>query len=432
MNHWLLTFFAAALTGVVAIFCGGLVAGACVSWYRISSFEGQSAYFVAGVALLSGILGGIIGGITAILMLKGPQGNFAVSMGWSCGIVVGIALLAAAAARLLADVAPRIDGDTLTLETELRLPPGVGLPDPESGYSYVKLFSFSGSKTRSHWPGDVHLQRARKEDGRWILPGEVEFYTTKGTRSLVYFLTDREPIGWILPLPRRPGPASLEWSEWLPTDAEPGEGGDLRFRLRKNTPPPVLSYEERTAAEVAARLAVVEALDLAAPMEEWLPYLHPGTGDPADERAIERWRERPRHREEIIARVAAEDSVAAATCLRLVALVEPDDSLVEAVTGAGADLARRIEAFNGTPPEEDPSFQAAADASLRFSGWMVAVRFLRDQGTGDFVPELSRILELSRKRPESIAMRQDICRVASFYLHEWAGIPPHPDDPPPR
>lgn len=57
---------------------------------------------------------------------------------------------------------------------------------------------------------------------------------------------------------------------------------------------------------------------------------------------------------------------------------------------------------------------------------------LREKCGGDFTPELKTILELSRARPDSHCMRADICRVASFYLHEWTGLAPLPTDPKPR
>jgi len=56
---------------------------------------------------------------------------------------------------------------------------------------------------------------------------------------------------------------------------------------------------------------------------------------------------------------------------------------------------------------------------------------LREKNGGDFTPELKTILELSRVRKESRSMRVDVCRVASYYLHEWAGIEPLPGDPKP-
>jgi len=45
---------------------------------------------------------------------------------------------------------------------------------------------------------------------------------------------------------------------------------------------------------------------------------------------------------------------------------------------------------------------------------------------------LRTILELSRVRTDSIVMRGDVLRVAGYYMQEWAGLLPLPDDPHPR
>jgi len=436
MNHWNLVFLAALLTGLLATFCGGIVAGACVSWYRVSSFEGQSGFFVVGLALFSGIVGLVVGVVVAFVVLKGPGGSFSAAMGWSSGIVAGITLLVAAVAWLRADIPPRIDGDTLMLEAEMRLPRGEALPAPEAGYSYVKLFSIAGSKTRSHWGGDAHLHLAREEDGHWIVPGEVEFYTMKGQRSITFFLAGGEAYGFFLPLPARPDASFLEWSDWIPLHAEAGTEATLRFRLRRKTPPPSLSYEEHERREAAERLAAIAALDPDAPMDQWLPYLDGGADDGgrrlAVERLVGRLVGRSGFRDELAGMFVADATVTATTSLRLVDQLEPGADMVAAVAAAGRDIALRITAFNETAPGDDPSYLGAVDPSLRFSAWMAAVRFLRENAGGDFTPELREILELSRARPDSIAMRQDVCRVASYYLQQWAGVEPLPTDPNPR
>lgn len=432
MNHWNLVFLAALLTGLLATVCGGIVAGACVSWYRVLSFEGQSGFFVVGLALLSGIVGLVVGAVAALVVLKGPGGSFSAAMGWSSGIVAGMTLLVAAVAWLRADIPPRIDGDTLMLEAEMRLPRGVALPAPEEGYSYVKLFSIAGSKTRSHWNGDAHLHLAREEDGHWIVPGEVEFYTMKGQRSIAFFLAGGEEHGFFLPLPARPDASFLEWSDWIPHHAEAETEATLRFRLRRKSPPLSLSYDEHEKREAGERLAAIAALDPDAPMDQWLPYLDGGADDEGRRLAVERLVGRSGLRDELAGMFVADATVTATTSLRLVDQLEPDADMVAAVAAAGRDIALRITAFNETAPGDDPSFSGAADASMRFSAWMAAVRFLRENADGDFTAELRQILELSRARPESIAMRQDVCRVASYYLHQWAGIEPLPTDPNPR
>ena len=88
--------------------------------------------------------------------------------------------------------------------------------------------------------------------------------------------------------------------------------------------------------------------------------------------------------------------------------------------------------MNATTTQQDPSCLGAADVAVRFSAWMVAVRTLREKSGGDFTPELRTILELSRVRNDSIVMRGDVLRVASYYMQQWAGLTPLPTDPNPR
>src|ERR1043166_8226881 len=92
-NHmsWISSVVVALLTGGLALFVAGCVAGACVSWYRISGFEGGSGYFMGAIALLGGIAGMFIGLITSRLVAASPAPGFFKSLGLSWGIVLGIA-----------------------------------------------------------------------------------------------------------------------------------------------------------------------------------------------------------------------------------------------------------------------------------------------------------------------------------------------------
>jgi hypothetical protein len=62
---------------------------------------------------------------------------------------------------------------------------------------------------------------------------------------------------------------------------------------------------------------------------------------------------------------------------------------------------------------------------------MVAVRALQSKDGIDLTPELGTILELARVREDSYVMRQDVVRVASYYMQQWAGVAPLPTDPKP-
>ncbi len=62
---WPLSIVSAFLTGIVGLLAAGFVAAACVDWYGVSSREGESGYFVIGIAFLGLIAGFVVGLIVA-------------------------------------------------------------------------------------------------------------------------------------------------------------------------------------------------------------------------------------------------------------------------------------------------------------------------------------------------------------------------------
>lgn len=68
---WLSSIFIACLSGVLGLFCAGGIASLCVDWYRVSSFEGKSGFFVVFTALLGGLAAGVIGLIAARVVAAG-------------------------------------------------------------------------------------------------------------------------------------------------------------------------------------------------------------------------------------------------------------------------------------------------------------------------------------------------------------------------
>ena len=95
------------------------------------------------------------------------------------------------------------------------------------------------------------------------------------------------------------------------------------------------------------------------------------------------------------------------------------------------DIAERLRKFNTAPVEQNPADLTASNLGSRYTSWHVTITALREKSGGDFTPKLKTILELSRVRKDNNYIQLDICRVASYYLHEWAGIKPLPGDPKP-
>jgi hypothetical protein len=437
---WLLSLVVSFLTGVLGLACGVFLGDAYVRWYRVSSFEGEAGYAMIGIALLSGLAGLVVGLVAARGVAAGAAPGFLKALGAAWGVYLALAGVLASFWWLRADIRPRIDGNRLMLEVELELPRDEGgPPTAQQEDARFELGSVVRHVQRKAWTGTIRIEEARLEDGRWVVPAEVPLQTMRGDRLVVLKLDGLDLIGFVVPLPARPGRRFEAWSGWGPQPA-PGEPpwpenrASYRYRVRQIPPsPPPPTAEEIEAERLAAEEAELRAMPRDAPIRDWLRYTAYGTPPERLAVALDAITGRAGWIDELTELFADEDVGVAAEAMRLVAqLPDPTAELVPPIEAAGRSLADRIRAFNASTVEQDPSYEGAARVSILFGGWMQAVRTLRERCGGDFTPELGAVLELSRERPDSIVMRSDVRRVASYWMKEWAGVEPHPDDPPPR
>ena len=232
---WLASIVVALLSGVFALFGAGTVASLAVDWYNISSFEGGSGYFVIGMALLGLLAGSVIGLVVSRVVAARPQPSFLKALGASCGAIALVLAVIAGGGRLLADVPPEIDGETLFLQVELRWPQD-GLPAPGSlpGVGYLRLGASSGSVVRKQEDGPLFTEDALLVDGRWIVPGAVWIFTSRGERLLQASIGEKDLGAFLVPLPAHPGSAEQQWSDWLPHAAsgQPPLPDQLTYRFR--------------------------------------------------------------------------------------------------------------------------------------------------------------------------------------------------------
>ncbi|MCB1122726.1 MAG: hypothetical protein KJT03_14330, partial [Verrucomicrobiae bacterium] len=316
-------------------------------------------------------------------------------------------------------------------------PDSTDKPPIADGEWLFRFASLSGQTLRKARTGKLHGDQARLEDGSWIVPAEAYLFTERGRRMVSLQHGSKDAGGFLVSLPARPGRQFLEWSAWLPIQQANGQPWpkdklSYRFRVQKTVPPPPPKTQaEYQAEEAAGKEAEFVALLADAPLEQLLPYLD--YEQPQTERALQLIISRPNLVAELSTLALDNDARTAEKALRCIGkLPAPTPEFIEPVEATGRDIAERIRKVNATTVEEDPSYDGAADVSIRFSAWMSAARALRDKCGGDFTKELQPILELSRVRPDSYVMRADVCRVASYYLHQWAGIEPLPTDPKPK
>jgi len=232
---WPLSLVVAAISGLVGLVLSGLVANLAVEWHKISSFEGGAGYFVVLMALFGLVAGGVIGLVTARTMAPASP-TFLKVLGTAAGIVIVLAGGVGGASRALADIEPTIDGEGLYLAFELRWPERSHRPPGDyPGEGYARLGAGASSNVVRDWgAGVLFVDDAKQVDGRWIVPGVADIWTTRGKRLLDVGIGDSSMAAFIVPLPSHPGPNEQQWSDWYPhaRDGAPPLPDQFAYRFR--------------------------------------------------------------------------------------------------------------------------------------------------------------------------------------------------------
>jgi len=220
----------ALLVGVVGVPVAGWAASRFATWYSWSTFEGAAGYAVVAWALLGGILSFVLGLVAARTVGVGAQ-PFVRATGHALGILLGVVAPLLAAGRLLADVEPELDGETVHVVVEARWPAGRAARPPAQPVE-LRLGALSMGVVRVHEPGLLWTDAARRVDGRWTAAGVVPLFTERGARVVDVVLDTaavRRPR-FDLSLGRTPTAADTAWSAWL--RPRPGATEELELRWR--------------------------------------------------------------------------------------------------------------------------------------------------------------------------------------------------------
>lgn len=438
---WLVSLGTGLITAVLGAVALGFLADRWTVWFRVSNFEGAAGYFVLLYGLVGAVGGGIIGVVCSRHVVQGAEAHFGRGLGLSVGWVVGIVGCLAVVSYLAADHPPRRDGRRLSLELELRAPATAVLSDKDGTRP---MFSLENGRGRTMGYGVPATNEVRRVADGWEVAMVLPLDSSSASRTLRVAVREGASMTFPLPLPSQPAEADFSWTEWIApgaswtqagkADASLGEGFRLRCRVAfRAVPPPPPTAEEVGREKAGAEAGALAAVPVDAPLRDWLPFTRYGVSEASQEAALARMRGRSNVVSELGLLMVDENAELAAEVVRLVPrLGGLEGDLKEPLLGAGRDLVTRLERVVDLPVASDPGYEGAAGISVRFSAWMTAVRHVRERVGGDFSAELRAVLVLARKRPESHALRQDVVRVASFYLHEWTGEAPLPTDPPPR
>jgi hypothetical protein len=237
---WWLSLLVGVVTAVAGCLGTGLVAAVLVDWFRVTSREGASGYFVVGLSLL-GLLGGlVVGVVSSRLVAAGAHPGPLRALGASLAATAAILALVLGLSWLAADFPPTLDGRELMVEVEVRLPgdlePAAPGSVPEHEW-HATLTADSGRRHSSLAP--LRLAEASRVDGAWVLPAAVYLTTSDPGKTLGVQLGDAGTQYFRMSVPGRPSHVDMDWSPWqsgattgslLPVPE--GEAASVRYRVR--------------------------------------------------------------------------------------------------------------------------------------------------------------------------------------------------------
>ncbi len=445
---WLLSLLHALLGAVAGFFGMAGMASLWVRWFRVSSAQSNAGFYVFYLAIIGAVLGGIAGLAASRFAVQGSNSNFVRGLVYTASTIAVALALAYAVSWVVADHAPTLNGRALVVEVEIRTPPVTALVERAGFQPGVSLFN---NKQKAHGFNTGYGSTVRTEGDRRVVTTRVELGSSAATRYLYFAWSTGCQFQTLLELPRKPTTAQFEWSPWHDEKViSPSEGWDapgvdqtfaVRYRVQfepeSPTPPTAAEREAQESADALHReqqlreqLAAVPA---GAPIKEYLAFTRNELPKALKFAAFARMRESAQFVQEYQAAVLHGNSDTAATWMRFAAEFPGERApAVEAIRLAGADLGRRLETLTKTVKQSADSGDAQYDVLARFGGFFGASLALREAGVGDFAPELRAILAAARTHRDKPAIRSDIVRVASYYLQQWAGDKPAPDDPPPK
>jgi hypothetical protein len=402
---WLASLFDAILTGIAGLAAAVAVAAWCVQLYHISSREGASGFFVVGIGLLGGFVGFILGlGISRVVAAR-PNPGFWKAFGLSLVAVLVLGGIYAGVARLLADVAPTLNGHELNLLVEVRLPPGS--PDPTNDppdktflmLSAANAFSYTDRKSER---GKFDLKNAKLVNGRWTILGSVYVFTGRGKRTISFFYASKD-VGTGLPLdlPSSPGEKYKQWSDWTPSimggKPWPETEVSYRFKIEEIIPDPIVDPQVEADAQF-------NALTPEDPLYKWIGYLEYGMPADKEERIMKVVADHPADLAVLIRDTDAGKADKAWNAVQKLKTIDP--AVIEAMRGAGEDIAEKIKRFNEMKESDAGYIDLASVIRDRFVVWHRAWWSLQQVAGTDGRPLLEEIVKLARVHPESGHMQE--------------------------
>ena len=209
---------------VIAIALLTAIAGAVLSivaslylteLYHVSDFEGGRGMLIFfALAPLGFIVGSIAGLIVALLSREIGFGGFAKAQGIALGITISLAAIISGILYLAADHPPTLDGKSLALEFELKIPPTLKLAtQPGMQNLHASLYA----NDRDNRYALLDYDKIATRDGHVIVPGKASLLSQTFNRDLLVLIDSEGGASQFIKLKLRAKPTKEdeEWSDWM-------------------------------------------------------------------------------------------------------------------------------------------------------------------------------------------------------------------------
>jgi len=422
---WPLSLVVAFLNAVLGCVGAFAVASLGVSWYRITSREGASGYFVVGMGFVGLVVGALIGLIVARVVAGMAEPSFLKGWGYASAVTGALLLLITAFSWLNADFAPKLEGKYLEVEVEVLCPPSWGKPTEKRGANhYVTLTADEGG--RRQLVGNVDFAAGKLVDGRWLVSAFVPLQTTSAGKSLGVSLNKAEDQYLRPSIPSRPSHKDFEWSSWLTntTTAQlkpvpPENAFAVRYRVRfDSSVERAQVVEDKNTSQEKARQAEFERLDPNAPLAEWLKYADWGEGGNRLELAAQKIAARPNFVEELGAALESSDRPTVARALLVIdQLYTPPKEFGPPVVRIAEQIERDMLASKAKPSTEQVQ-DALHDLEVFFGKWTSAGCALHEKSNVDMLPSVQRIAAAAADYGEHYTLGS-IGGSAGAYVGRW-------------
>jgi hypothetical protein len=232
------TVLIALINGVAGTILGFIGGDLATRAHNVSNFEGGRAMGIVFLIAPAGFIGAAIIGVLVAHRIPDPgMAGFAKAQGVALLAAIGIATVVFGYWIWRAPRTPMLDGQTLNLEFEVRMPEGRTVPQPEDNFSVLMTSRGSGDDRHN---AELALDSTSDSEGRVVIPAKAFLHTTTTQRFLVVNDTGGKYYWFDLPLRARPNAEDLAWTEWWPAPGRTatadinGNGGfQIRYRVQK-------------------------------------------------------------------------------------------------------------------------------------------------------------------------------------------------------